>query len=250
MPDIWIFGIAALGALLAGVSKGGFGAGLGFASSAILAIVIDPATALALMLPVLMVIDLATLGPYWRKWHTPSAKVVILGSLPGMAIGAVLFSVVSADVIRVLIGLMAVAFPLFQLARARHWISPRPRPFNPRAGLAAGVGVGFTSFVSHAGGPPLAVFMLSQDGIGKTQYQATTVIVFWVVNAIKAGIYTTIGLFTLSTLTTSAAMVPFALVGTWIGVKAHGIIPERAFFLVTYVGLTATGAKLLFDGLT
>jgi len=250
MPEIWVFVIAALGALLAGVSKGGFGAGLGFASSAILAIVIDPATALALMLPVLMVIDLATLGPYWRKWHTPSAKVVILGSLPGMVIGAALFSVVSADVIRVLIGLVAVAFPLFQLARARGWVSPKPKPFNAKAGLVSGLAVGFTSFISHAGGPPLAVFMLSQEGIGKTQYQATTVIVFWVVNAIKAGIYTAIGLFTLSTIGVSAAMVPFALVGTWIGVKAHRLIPERAFFLVTYVGLTATGAKLLFDGLT
>ncbi|MBT6341860.1 MAG: sulfite exporter TauE/SafE family protein, partial [Tateyamaria sp.] len=34
------------------------------------------------------------------------------------------------------------------------------------------------------------------------------------------------------------------------GVKAHHLMPERAFFLLTYVLLLGTGAKLIWDGLT
>lgn len=250
MLEGWVFALAAAAALLAGISKGGFGSGVAFASSAILALVVDPGFALALMLPVLMLIDVASLKPYWGKWHAPSARAIILGGVPGTLLGALLFTIVSADVIRVLIGIVALGFPLFQLARARGWLSPEPRPFSQKAGLLTGVAVGFTSFISHAGGPPMAVFMLSQEGIGKTAYQATTVLVFWIINLLKSGFYVGLGIFTLASLTASLMVAPFALLGTWIGVKAHHLIPERAFFAVAYAALVLTGLRLIWVGLT
>nr|WP_275403019.1 sulfite exporter TauE/SafE family protein [Roseibacterium persicicum] len=239
-----------MGALLAGISKGGFGGSLGFASSAILAVVVEPGVALALMLPVLMAIDVAAVRAFWGRWDAPSAQAILLGALPGLALGALLFHVVSSDGIRVLIGLLAVGFPLFRLALARGWIGPRAGGFDRRKGWIAGTGVGFTSFVAHAGGPPFAMFMLGQGGIDKTRYHATSVIVFWVVNALKAGIYTWMGLFTWSLLGASATLIPVALLGAWIGMRAHKAIPDRVFFAVAYTALVLTGLKLLWDGLT
>ncbi|PWK59312.1 sulfite exporter TauE/SafE family protein [Roseicyclus mahoneyensis] len=250
MLEGWVFALAALGAFLAGLSKGGFGGSLGFAGAAILAMVVEPGVALALMLPVLMAIDVAAVRAFWGQWHAPSAGAILTGAVPGLALGAALFFVVSADGIRILIGVLAVGFPLFRLALARGWIAPRPQGFDRRKGWIAGAGVGFTSFVAHAGGPPFAVFMLGQGGIGKTQYHATSVIVFWVVNALKAAIYTMMGLFTLSLLGWSAALIPFALIGAFVGVRAHKVIPERLFFAVAYTALVLTGLKLLWDGLT
>ena len=243
-----MFGLAALGAMLAGISKGGFGGSLGFAGSAILAVVVEPGVALALMLPVLMAIDMAAVRAYWGRWDKPSAGAILTGAVPGLVLGAVLFSVISADSIRVLIGLVAVGFPLFRIALARGWIAPRPTGFDRRKGWIAGAGVGFTSFVAHAGGPPFAVFMLGQGGIDKTRYHATSVIVFWVVNAMKAALYTMLGLFSWQLLGWSAALIPFAMIGTLIGVKAHKLIPERVFFMVAYTALMLTGLKLLWDG--
>ncbi|WP_367114067.1 sulfite exporter TauE/SafE family protein [Roseicyclus sp.] len=248
MLEGWMFGLAALGAMLAGISKGGFGGSLGFAGSAILAVVVEPGVALALMLPVLMAIDMAAVRAYWGRWDKPSAGAILTGAVPGLVLGAVLFSVISADSIRVLIGLVAVGFPLFRIALARGWIAPRPTGFDRRKGWIAGMGVGFTSFVAHAGGPPFAVFMLGQGGIDKTRYHATSVIVFWVVNAMKAALYTMLGLFSWQLLGWSAALIPFAMIGTLIGVKAHKLIPERLFFMVAYTALMLTGMKLLWDG--
>lgn len=245
-----MFGLAALGAMLAGISKGGFGGSLGFAGSAILAVVVEPGVALALMLPVLMAIDMAAVRAYWGRWDKPSAGAILTGAVPGLLLGAVLFSVISSDSIRVLIGLVAVGFPLFRIALARGWIAPRPTGFDRRKGWVAGAGVGFTSFVAHAGGPPFAVFMLGQGGIDKTRYNATSVIVFWVVNAMKAALYTMLGLFSWQLLGWSAALIPFAMIGTLIGVKAHKLIPERLFFMVAYTALMLTGLKLLWDGLS
>ena len=245
-----MFGLAALGAMLAGISKGGFGGSLGFAGSAILAVVVEPGVALALMLPVLMAIDMAAVRAYWGRWDKPSAGAILTGAVPGLLLGAVLFSVISSDSIRVLIGLVAVGFPLFRIALARGCIAPRPTGFDRRKGWVAGAGVGFTSFVAHAGGPPFAVFMLGQGGIDKTRYHATSVIVFWVVNAMKAALYTMLGLFSWQLLGWSAALIPFAMIGTLIGVKAHKLIPERLFFMVAYTALMLTGLKLLWDGLS
>ena len=97
------------------------------------------------------------------------------------------------------------------------------------AGWVAGAVAGFTSFVSHAGGPPAAVYMLSQR-LSKTQFQATTVLLFWVINIVK--------------------FLPFALLGAWLGVKAHHLVPEWLFFRITYVLLVVTGSKLIWDALT
>jgi uncharacterized membrane protein YfcA len=86
-------------------------------------------------------------------------------------------------------------------------------------------------------------------GLGKTAFQATTVIVFTVTNLLKAGAFVALGLFTPEMLGVAALLAPVAILGTWIGVKAHFWIPERAFFALTWVLLLVTGSRLIWDGL-
>ena len=68
-------------------------------------------------LPMLMLIDLATLRPYWMGWSWPDARLLILGAVPGVALGAALYQIASADVFRVLIGVISVGFVMWQLAQ-------------------------------------------------------------------------------------------------------------------------------------
>ena len=75
------------------------------------------------------------------------------------------------------------------------------------------------------------------------------VIVFWAVNLAKAVPYTFLGLFTLETLFLDLILSPFALLGVWIGVKAHYMISELLFFSFTYILLTITGARLIWVAL-
>jgi hypothetical protein len=247
--DITFFALAVPAVLLAGVSKGGFGSGAAFAATPILALVIDPALSVGLMLPLLMLIDVATLRPYWKRWSWPHARRLIVGSLPGVALGVLFWQIANADVLRFLIGAIALGFVAFQIARGRGWLTVRARGDAPVLGLVAGALSGFTSFISHAGGPPAAVYLLSQ-GLSKTQYQATTVLTFFTVNLLKAPPYAFLGIFSTDTLRAGLYLAPVALLGAWLGVKAHWLIPERAYFAVTYTLLTLTGAKLIFDALT
>ena len=64
------------------------------------------------------------------------------------------------------------------------------------------------------------MFMLSQRS-PKTEYQATTVIVFTAINLAKFFPYAFLGIFTLDTLAVNLWMAPAAFLGVWIGVKAH-----------------------------
>ena len=246
--------LAIPGVIFAGISKGGFGSGAAFAATPLLAVVTDPGTALAVMLPVLMLIDLAVLRPYWRRWSWPDARLLMLGGMPGIALAAALWQVAPTDLFRLLIGLVALGFVAWQMRGALARLlgvagsaSPARIP-GPRWGLVAGAVAGFTSFVSHAGGPPVAVYLLAR-GLPKTTYQATTVLVFWAVNLAKAAAFGALGLFTAATLAADLALAPFALLGAAIGVRAHRWIPERAFFAVTYALLTVTGGKLVWDAL-
>ena len=45
-----------------------------------------------------------------------------------------------------------------------------------------------------------------------------------------------------------AMFAPVAFLGTWLGIRAHYMVPERLFYTLTYTMLTVTGAKLMYDG--
>lgn len=247
--DVTFYALAIPAVLFAGVSKGGFGSGAAFAATPILALILTPGQALGLMLPLLMLMDVANLRPYWRRWDGHAARMLILGAVPGIGLAAALYHLTNPDVFRLLIGAMAVGFVAFQLASRRGWIGLRSRPMGPVGGLTAGLAAGFTSFVSNAGGPPAAIYLLTL-GIGKTTFQATTVLVFWIVNILKFLPFLYLGIFTHATLLADLTLAPFALLGAWAGVKAHHLVPEKLFFGLTYVLLACTGAKLIFDALT
>ncbi|WP_171208973.1 MULTISPECIES: sulfite exporter TauE/SafE family protein [unclassified Ruegeria] len=247
--NLMFFAVAIPAVIFAGISKGGFGSGVAFASSSILALILTPGQALALMLPILMVIDVATLGPYWRRWSWRDSWLLILGAVPGVALGAWLYRATDDDLLRLLIGAISVGFVIWHIAQSKGWIRGFAHRLPPIAGVVAGLVAGFTSFVSHAGGPPAAVYLLSQR-LSKTEFQASTVLVFWVINIAKFIPYAYLGLFTWHTALADLLLTPFAIFGAWLGVRAHVMMSERLFFGITYVLLTITGSKLIWDALT
>lgn len=249
MFEPFFFAVAIPAVLFAGISKGGFGSGAAFAATPVLALILDPTAALGLMLPLLMAMDFGALKPYWGRWHWPAARAMMLGGVPGVGLGMLFWRAADPDLFRLLIGGIALAFVAFQVGRGRGWIRPPRRALGARAGVFAGLVAGFTSFVSHAGGPAAAVYLLSRR-LSKTEYQATTVVVFWVINLLKFGPYAALGIFTRESLGADLILAPFAFLGVWLGVRLHRVLPERVFFGLTYVFLTGAGGKLIWDALS
>jgi uncharacterized protein len=247
--DWAFFAVAVPAVVFAGFSKGGFAGGAAFAATPLLALILTPGQAIGLMLPLLMLMDITALKPYWKKWDTPSSLTMIIGAAPGILLAALLYRYANPDLFRLLIGLMAVLFVLWQGLRKYGLYHPEAHHMPTWAGYIAGFGAGFTSFISHAGGPPAAIFLLTR-GLSKLQYQAGSVIIFWAINAMKAVPYGILGIFTAKTLLADLILAPVAIGSVWLGVIAHRAMPERAFFAFTYLLLMITGSKLIWDALT
>ncbi|TMV82472.1 sulfite exporter TauE/SafE family protein, partial [Thioclava sp. BHET1] len=108
--DLTFFALAIPAVIFAGVSKGGFGSGAAFAATPILALILTPGQAVGLMLPLLMMMDLTNIGPYWGKWDSEAVKLMLIGSIPGVAIAAACYHLANPDVFRLLIGLISIGF--------------------------------------------------------------------------------------------------------------------------------------------
>jgi uncharacterized membrane protein YfcA len=232
--------------LLVGISKGGFGGGVGLIGTPMLALVTTPTRAAAILLPILCAMDVVGVIAYRKSWDPVNLRILVPGSLVGILLGTATFRFLDENLIRLLIGVLALAFVL------RYWLArgPAAAPAAPdrcRGSLWAALS-GFTSFVAHAGGPPLSVYLLPQN-MDKTLFVGTTVIYFAVVNYVKLIPYSLLGQFSGENLVTSLLLSPLAPLGMWLGIWLHRRIEEKLFYRAVYLMLGVVGLKLLHDGL-
>lgn len=249
ITDPWFYAVAVPAVLLFGVSKGGFGGGLGTAAVPLMALVISPVQAAAILLPILCVMDVVALWKFRGNWVWPELRILLPASLIGIAIGTLMFGYLSASLVRLIVGVVAVTFTLhFWVNKKR--IASDDLPYFPRSwGMLGGAVAGFTSFVAHSGGPPISMYLLRRP-LDRGTFAATTVVFFAVVNYAKLVPYAWLGQFDTDNLTTSAALVILAPIGVLIGVWLHRRITDRFFFGFVYVLLFLVGLKLVYDGIS
>ena len=229
--------------LIVGVAKGGLGGGIAVVGVPLMAVVVSPVQAAAILLPILMVMDVLALRAYWGEWDTQNLRVLLPAALVGTALGLVTFGSLSADGLRVLVALVALSYALQYFLPRRAGEAGPPRPV---AGLLWGALSGFTSFSVHAGGPPLQAYLLPQR-MSRTRFQATSVVFFFVVNWSKVGPYALLGQWNADNLLTSSVLLPLAPVGIWLGRRLHTRVSDALFFRVVHVSLFVIGVKLLYD---
>jgi len=142
------------------------------------------------------------------------------------------------------VGLFTLAF----LAQ-RLLFPPRADSAPPPRWLGAVLTVtsGFTSFVSHAGGPPITAYVLPLR-LPPVVFAATLSWFFFFVNLSKWPFYGWLGLLDLGNFMTSLALMPIAPLGVWIGVRMARRVDPVLFYRLIYLGLLLTGLKLVWDG--
>lgn len=245
-PLFYLLAVPAV--LILGVSKGGFGGGLGALAVPLTALAVSPLQAAAVLLPILCVMDVHGAWVYRGRWDTANLAVLVPGALAGIAVGTATFRYLDAQMIRLIIGALAVGFTL------QHWLgalhASRTRRGVERArGMFWGAVAGFTSFIAHAGGPPMSVYLLPQR-MDKTRFLATAVAFVLFMNYVKIVPYAWIGQFSAGNLLTSAVLLPLAPIGMWLGIWLHRVVPEDLFYRICYLALFLVGLKLLYDGVT
>lgn len=244
ITDPWFYAAAIPAILLMGISKGGFGSGAGLFATPLMALTVPIPQAAAILLPILMVMDVAGLWAYRGRFSRENMRLIVVGGVLGVALGTLTFRYFSDAWIRVILGALAVGFVL---QRYLIHAGARPAPRSTPKGLFWSAFAGLTSTIAHAGGPPLSIYLLPQR-LDKSVMVGTTVIFFAVINFVKLGPYAWLGLFDARNLSTSLVLAPLAPVGIWIGVALVRRLSEELFYRICYALLLVVGLKLLWDG--
>ena len=173
--------------------------------------------------------------------------ILLTGLAIGIVVGMLVFKLVPGDVLRILIGVIAVAFALNNLLGwARH--RPPATASWPRGVFWSSLS-GLTSFVAHAGSAPIMAYLLPQR-LDRRIYVGTTVWFFFASNYAKIIPYAYLGQLDLSNLSTAFVLLPLVPVGVKLGVVIQGKLDEKVFYQVSYWALLGIGVKLLYDGTT
>lgn len=243
--DPLFYAVAIPAVLLTGISKGGFGSALGGIGVPLMALAISPVHAAAILLPVLCLMDLVGLRVYFGKWDAANLRIMLPGAMLGILAGALTFGMLSEDAIRLLIGGVAVTFTV------NNWLGLAAR--QQAAGASRLKGTfwscvsGLTSFLAHAGGPPVMVYMLPQR-LDKVRYVATVSVFFAFVNAAKLVPYAWLGQLSTDNLATSLVLAPLVPLGVRLGMWMQDRVNMTWFYRISQTCLFVTGLQLIWHG--
>ena len=248
ISDLSFYLLAIPVVILVGMSKGGFGGGFGTLAVPLLSLMIDPRLAAAILLPILCSMDAFSLWSFRGTWDKLNLKILLPGALLGTIAGAFTFEITNADWIRLIIGLLSIYFVLHYLW-GKHFLEQlKQRKPNKLAGSFWGAIAGYVSYIAHAGGPPVAIYLLPQH-LSKSALAGTTILFFAIINFIKLIPYVWLGQISGPSFTTSLMLLPLAPLGVWLGVYLHHRVSDRVFYWLSYGFLFLAGLKLTYEGI-
>lgn len=244
-----VFYLCAIPAVIfVGLSKGGLGGAMALMGVPLMALAISPVQAAAIMLPILIVMDIVGLWTWRGVFDRRTLVIMLPAGMVGIAIGWFTAAWVTVGEVRFLVGVIALLFAADYVRLRLRSTPPAPKPHNVVKGSIAGVVAGFTSFVSHAGGPPYQVYTMPLGQDPKI-YAGTSVIFFAIVNAVKLIPYFALGQFDTTNLATSLVLMPFAPVATVAGAWVVRRMDRSVFYPFMYAMVFLVGLKLVYDGI-
>jgi uncharacterized protein len=246
LTDPWFYAAALPIVFLVGLSKGGFLPGLGLLGVPMLSLVVPPATASGILLPVLIAMDVVAVWSYRNSFSREHLMVLLPTALIGLAIGWFTASWITEAHFRVILGVIGIVFllhALFLKARAKEM-----QPPGRLLSLILCTSAGFTSFISHAGGP-LAQIYLQPQKLAPAIFSGTMVMCFAALNAIKVGPFLVLGLINTASLTVGLTLLPMAVIASYCGVWLNKRVAQERFYLIANICLAVVSAELLRSGI-
>ena len=243
ITDPFFYAVSIPAVLLLGVSKSGFGAGFGSLAVPMMALAVTVPQAAAILMPVLLVMDLLGMAAFRKDVDRALLKFLLPFGLAGIVLGTVLFRVLDARVVAGVVGLVTLLFLAQRLLFPPRADSPPPPKW---LGAILTATSGFTSFIAHAGGPPINAYVIPLK-LRPVLFTGTMAFFFFFINLSKWIPYAWLGLLDWRNMATSLALLPFAPIGVWVGVRIAHRINQALFYRMVYAGMFLTAVKLLWD---
>jgi uncharacterized membrane protein YfcA len=153
----------------------------------------------------------------------PRVAPIIVGLLPGVALGTYLLSVLSPGWTKLATYLVLLPLILIQAAGLR-----RPIQRERSIGLPFGAGLGVLYSVTTISGPPLAL-LFNNQGLVKQDFRAALAMIRVAESTLTAVAYYYVGLFTMEALSIGAWIVPGVVIGIPLGAYAIRRLDAETF---------------------
>ena len=245
LADPLFYLVSIPGVLLYGIAKGGFGGSISVLAVPLMALVMAPTQAAAILLPILLVMDALVVRTYWGQFDRRALVLLLPGAMMGILCGYLVAEHMNDDYMRVLIGTLALIFGIQSLLG---WVSHGSRNHNRFSASFFGALAGFTSFSIHAGAPPFQMYLVPKR-LAPLVYAGTSGMFFAVVNVVKVVPYFALGQFTSQNLLYALVLVPLAPLGVKVGHILVMRTRPSTYYGIISVFLIVVGLKLLWEGL-
>jgi uncharacterized protein len=243
----WISALASVAFI--GISKAGFGAGIGVIATPLMALTIPTAEAAALLLPILIISDFMAIQQYRARFDRRNLFIMVPGSVLGIAAGWFFFGYFSGNerILKIGIGILALSFVAFQLCHSLLVDVIARRKPGIGEGVFWGTISGFTSTLAHVGSPPALVYLLPQN-LPRDIYVGTTIYFFTITNIVKLIPYAQLNLLRVGNISTILLLLPVAFLGVKLGAQLNCHCSDKWFNRIVYGMLLLTGLQLIAGG--
>ena len=243
ITDPWFYAVAIPAVLLTGLSKSGFATGIGTLSVPLMALAISVPQAAAVMMPLLLLADLMGLRMFRHDFDKNLLRFMLPFGLLGVVIGTLTFKFFSPQVVAGCVGVFTLLFLAQQLLFPPSSASkPQPRWLGALFITTSG----FTSFIAHAGGPPMNAYALPLR-LKPLVFSATMAYFYFAINLSKWIPYAYLGLLDWRNFWTALLLMPVAGFGVWLGKRLAMRMSPKMFYRLIYFGMLLSGSKLLWD---
>jgi uncharacterized membrane protein YfcA len=240
--------------LITGISKSGFGGGVGIVAIPIMASVMPARHMLGVQLPLLIAADALSNLHHLRNYEWRILRPLVWGALGGVVLGSTIFWMLrSSDPARLqhglslLIGSICLVFVAIQAWGLTGRRIPT-LPSHPASSLAVGTTAGFVSTLSHGAGPLVTLYLL-QERLARHILVGTQVFYFLLVNSAKVPTFVYFGFINRHTLHDSIWFIPLIPLGTLAGAWMNKRIPEKPFAAILYVAAAVTAGHMIWASL-
>ena len=239
----WQWAGVIFSAVCIGVSKTGI-SGVSAVMIPVLALVFGAKESTGIVLLMLCFADLPAVIYYRRSALWNNVIRLLPWALAGFGLALLVDSIVPAKAFKVLIGiciLLGLAVMLWNDLRGKGAPLPNSWWFSAIFGIAGG----FSTMIGNAAGPIMSVFLLSMR-LPKENFVGTAAWFFIILNYLKVPLQALVWRnIHIQGLLFGVSMIPFILLGAFLGVLLVKFISEKYYRILVYIMTVASCALLI-----
>lgn len=239
MSSTLVLPLTALVIFISAALQAAFGFGSALLAIPLLILLLGIKSAVPLVALVGISINLVILIRGWRQLEFREALILVLSSLAGIPVGLYLLINLPEDVVKTVLGLILIAFGIFNLAGFRLPLATGSWLAVPLGFIAGILGGAYTT-----NGPPVVIYGLLK-GWEKERFRTTLQGYFLVTGIVIALGHGLAGLWSGQVLTGLGVSLPAVVLGVIAGERITSRISSEEFTRALYIMVILLGLLIL-----